>query len=97
MAWEKVQLSCILNTTMGTTKKSTVPDRKSEMFLSMASMYLPTLLSTTMLSGMPNTAKNTQKIWAAVELGLMLPTRRLMSFEPRSPSNFQKITPPIST
>lgn len=43
------------------------------MFLSETSMYLPTLLSTTMLSGIPKSAKNTQKIWAAVELGLMLP------------------------
>lgn len=47
--------------------------RKPQMFLSMASMYLPTLLSTTMLSGMPKSAKNTQKIWPAVELGLMFP------------------------
>lgn len=49
------------------------PSRKSEMFLSMTSMYLPTLLSTTMLSGIPNNAKNTQKICPAVELGLMFP------------------------
>ena len=38
------------------------PCRKSQMFLSMVSMYLPTLLRTTMFRGIPNRAKNTQKI-----------------------------------